>query len=288
MQSEEGGLDANDGLLYYFSGDGGNTWSAPMVAFADDIGSTAVPFAISIPVAYRTNEFRIRYEVLGFDEPGQFCYIDDIIIGHDTENADMKCLFAIDPGDGWRWVYHENGTPTYQLAKPGINENDKKVSAYGYDLLDTDPGGDEDWYYASVANVTDLVKANFDPATDPSPIKFKVSNVYAHEGDTSQMTFAGWSLVLIYQSPQTLDHKIYVYDPTSLGVFYVDNYPAIGADECEHGVDYGDEDCLVEWFDIDGNGIYQCNPDIDGDCEFVDKENLQYGPEVEFTLGGFL
>ena len=53
---EEGSLESSDALKFQFSGDGGNTWSSMITAFANDIGSTPEYFSYTVPDEYMTGE----------------------------------------------------------------------------------------------------------------------------------------------------------------------------------------------------------------------------------------
>ena len=83
--------------------------------------------------------------------------------------------------------------------------------------------------YSCRADVTSLVReytvVDAGMATEHSPglASYTVGDVEATlGGNTYQMAHAGWSLVMIYTSPQTQGHQLYLYDTFTLADDYTD------------------------------------------------------------------
>jgi hypothetical protein len=83
-QSENGDLEPEDGLDFALSADGGVTWSNNIQAFRDDIGSSMVKYFYMLTNQYLTQNFRIRFQLVGCaDGSGnntETVYIDNIAI----------------------------------------------------------------------------------------------------------------------------------------------------------------------------------------------------------------
>ena len=65
--------DSADGLDFAFSADGGTTWSNNIQAFRGDIGGSAVNFSYTIPYQYLSNNFKMRFYLVGFSGSGEYC-----------------------------------------------------------------------------------------------------------------------------------------------------------------------------------------------------------------------
>ena len=196
-------LEPGDCLKYAFSGDGGGSWSEDFVAFCDDDPSSS--FSLTIPDEYVTNNFKIRF-FLDFDETNEYCYIDDISIsvsaGSPVEDAKVN-----------RVIFNGNQITTNQWQ---VKENVDQ------------PGT---WSYSCFYDATDIVTAELDPDTKSGV--FTLGHVLEGEGydlyptgttgyplgtpalstqTRYEWAYAGWSLVIIYSSPETKGHQLYLYD----------------------------------------------------------------------------
>jgi hypothetical protein len=215
-QWENGDLENTDRLYFAFSGDKGNTWSANILAFQDDIGSSRKTFKYEVPVEYRTGQFLLRFYIMGFQDtgPDEEACLDNIqvIVESPAVCADTSATFYIDGEQ----VYFEDGVPT---KGTGTLEEDT------CQIMPNITGGKPNGYsYSSKKNVTELVKAfsakSPNPATNhPGNGTYTVGDVYATSTANNEWAYAGWSLVIIYSSAETKGHQLYLYDTFS----YCDN-----------------------------------------------------------------
>jgi hypothetical protein len=198
-------LEPGDCLKYAFSGDGGTTWSGWDTAFCNDNPSSS--FSDTIPDVYLTNRFKMRF-LLGFDETNEYCYIDDITIsvsaGSSVEDAKVN-----------RVMFNGNQITTSQWQVEPT----------------PDSGAPDSWCYSCFYDATQIVRAALDPDTKSGTftlghvLEGSGYNLYP-SGTTGyplstpalstalqyQWTYAGWSLVIIYSSPETQGHQLYLFD----------------------------------------------------------------------------
>jgi hypothetical protein len=209
-QSESGSLLSSDGLQFQFSGDGGTTWSTTVyTAFTDD--NPNVVFTQSIPSQYITDSFKLRFYLLGFGS-SKYCYIDDIKIYSTGQAADTTAFLMID------------GHQVSFNATTGLPQKDVVVDLQA-DRAYVDPNTLGGYSFACVRDVTALIR-NFGtkgPNNNyPGNDTYKVGGVSAdpaplsHPGTQYQLAYAGWSLVIIYSSAETLGHQLYLYDTNFL------------------------------------------------------------------------
>jgi hypothetical protein len=223
QQSRGGDLEDGDRLYFALSADGGSTWSADIEAFRNDISAST--FHYTIPDAYLTNNFRMRFYLYGFSERSflstEYCYIDNIeisVVQPLVENAKVN-----------------------RVSFNGIN-----VTADPDDCqveLTTDSGARDSWSYSCFYDVTNLelgegasVKALIEEemrSSGSGSLTFTLGHVLEGNsyslypsGKTSyplatpalstsmqyQWTYAGWSLIVIYSSPETKGHQLYLFD----------------------------------------------------------------------------
>jgi len=103
---------------------------------------------------------------------------------------------------------------------PGVPGDSDKVDYYSFTLYDSD--GIPTPYYTGYPLGT--------PATK-SPNEWDYGGRY-------HASYAGWSLIVIYSSPETKGHQLYLYDIANPGFMFVESFPG---------------------------GAYGSNPDFDGD-----------------------
>jgi hypothetical protein len=202
---DDGRLEYNDCLKYAFSSDGGGTWSGWNEVFCDDTyGGTAT---VPIPEEYLTANFKIKFMITDFDDGGmggtEYCYLDNIEITAKIEEetvADTEVRFEID-GEQVYLAEDVNGDLTIPTQGTGnIFANQVRVVA------NEDTAEDNDYSYCCRTDVTTLVQAY----ADHGNATYTVGDV---EGTLdSQWSYAGWSLVIIYYSPETQRHYLYMSD----------------------------------------------------------------------------
>ncbi len=108
----ESNIASGDGLNFELSADGGTTWSSPIKAFdysdlaAGKISTSAKTFTYSFSTStYLTNNFKIRFSLVGFSASNHYCYIDNIYVNvpAPTYSSADKLQFALSNDDGATW-----------------------------------------------------------------------------------------------------------------------------------------------------------------------------------------
>lgn len=207
---------ATDGLD--FSIYDGTQWSTSMQAFRGDIGSSADSFSYEIPERYLTSNFKIKFELVGFTSAGQYANIYNIRIN--AMEPDESVLFQIDAGSGPVTVYLDAGAD-------GIVGNDDDQPYTGATELvasrsqvvqnfasGTTPHG---FSYCSYRDVTKLVQQYSTPPVAPATNypgygTYWVGNIYSAPSFNEEWAYACWSLIIVYESTDTLGHQLYLYD----------------------------------------------------------------------------
>ena len=199
-QDESGYLEDNDRLYFAFSADGGNTWSDDIEAFRDD--NPPADFSYTIPDEYLTADFKMRFYLYSFEGSGEYCYLDEIIIyKRALPAADNTAIFKIDGTQ----VYFNGATPT-QGAGELVADESQVIDNMHY-------GNPHGYSYSSFKDVTELVRtfsAEGDDGKYPGNGTYTVGGVDADIED--EWSYAGWSLIIIYTSPETEGHQLYLYD----------------------------------------------------------------------------
>jgi hypothetical protein len=227
-QAEDGTLGQDDRLYYAFSGDGGNTWSADYEAFRDDDPPSS--FSNTIPGQYLTSSFKMRFYLHGFNEGGwpsqtAYCYIDNI------EISMLQSL--VESAKVNRVMFGTTGNMTQITSNQWQIESTPDA---GEQLAST--GGENSWSYSCYYDATDIVRAHLDPGTKSGT--FTLGHVLEGNGYTLypsgttgyplatpavktlwyypyypsqyEWTYAGWSLIIIYSTPETEGHQLYLFD----------------------------------------------------------------------------
>lgn len=216
-QWEEGNLEPEDCLYLIYDGDGdltdgGEKWE---VAFCGDdpIGHVTIP----ISDEHWTEDFTMGFYLDGFAEKGskgkgtEYCYIDNIVIQYESDGgtglyeADISVIFAIDDEQVY---FDKKGLP-----KKGFDEivADEVQILPNYDG-DGDPHG---FSYSCSKDVTALLQefsavGDVEKGNHPGNGTYTVGGVNADTGD--EWSYAGWSLIIIYESPDTEGRQLYLYD----------------------------------------------------------------------------
>jgi hypothetical protein len=199
-QHESGTLESDDGLDFAFSADGGTNWSTYYQAFRDDIGSSDVEFQYIIPTQYLTASFKMRFRINSFSGSSEYCYIDDIAIV--AMPPDTSVNFKI---DGQQVYFDGDGAP--QRGAQPINGSRSQVIP--------NASGINGFSYSCYKYVTDLVRTfsakEPDPALNhPGNGTYTLGGVSGNTG--TELSYAGWSLIIIYSSAATEGHQLYLYD----------------------------------------------------------------------------
>jgi hypothetical protein len=206
-----------DCLYFAFSNDDGVTWSdggnptAGVKAFEGNIGTSYVHYKYTIPTQYLAENFKIRFYLYGFSDDGEYCYIDNIKITTTTLLADTSAIFKI---DGDQVYYDSNGLPQKGDHEIIADPSNPKFKDRVQTMLNE---GGPDYSYSCRKDVTELVKTFSEKAPDPATnhpgnAAYTVGGVKATWDQNNEWAYAGWSLVIIYSSPETTGHQLYLYD----------------------------------------------------------------------------
>jgi hypothetical protein len=191
-------VDYSDCLKFAFSGNGGSSWSGYTTAFCGN--NPASSYSYTIPEAYLTDDFRLRFYLENFSSSYEYVYIDDITI-YETSGEDWADTTAIFKIDSTQVCFDEYGVP---------QEDDGEITASKWSVLENESG---EYSYSCFADVTELVLAfgtEGDDGNHPGNGTYTVGDVY---GDTdSEWSYAAWSLIIIYSSAETRGHQLYLYD----------------------------------------------------------------------------
>jgi hypothetical protein len=213
-QTKSGTLSSGDALYYaLYNG----SWSANFVAFQGNSTPTN-PFSVPIPQDYLKDNFKMRFYFNLGTSTSKYVYVDNIqITTQSAVEADTSVLFEID-GDQVYFAEDEYGN----LNVPTIGS--QKINAERSQMLENQ---ENEYSYACFKDVTGLVQA----FADHGNATYTVGDVTAETGN--QWSYAAWSLIIVYSSPDTKGHQLYIYGISEGDFIYVDNngtleYPISG------------------------------------------------------------
>jgi hypothetical protein len=200
-QDESGTLSSNDTLYYAFSSDNGTTWSPDYEAFSND--NPASPFNLSIPNEYVTSHFKVRF-FFNFDSSSKYVYLDDIKV--EFMPVDTQITFKIN-----------NQQVYFNGSEPADGPNPLTAGRF-YAMRNNLSSSHHGFSYDCVRDVSALVKKY--PVVPGEPhhtgnATYTIDNVSAdtsNGGSSSEIAFAAWSLIIIYGSPESAGHYIYLRD----------------------------------------------------------------------------
>jgi hypothetical protein len=190
-------IESEDCFQYALHNSSG--WGSWNTVWCNDyqIGTSPKTFTITVPNDYLTSDFKIKFQITGFSDRNEYCYFDNFTISVESDTiADTSVIFKI---NGTQVCFDEFGNPI-----TGFEE----ITADQYQVRENyDPyGGPEGFSYSCKKDVTELLKefANQGNGT------YTVGGVYGDTG--SQWSYAGWSLVIVYESTETKRHQLYLFD----------------------------------------------------------------------------
>jgi hypothetical protein len=194
-QTKSGTLLPGDAFYYAFY-NSITGWSANFVAFQGNSTPTN-PFSVPIPQEYLTSNFKMQF-YFNFTGSSKYVYVDNIRISLQSETiADTEIRFEID-GEQVYLADDEYGNPTVPTI--GYQE----ITADKSQVLEN--AGSGGYSYSCKKDVTALVQE----FTEQGNATYTVGLV---DGTVnSQWSYAGWSLIIIYSSPETQRHQLYLYD----------------------------------------------------------------------------
>jgi hypothetical protein len=218
-QSEDGAnLSSSDGVRFSVGNDSG--WGTWQNAFHNDNPTNPLsPY--TIPAIYVTSGFKIRFFLDDMAGSGENAYIDNIVITVNDMGVNRVIFNGVEVTADEQ-QYKENtsqgnptGTYSYScsydatdLVKQMISEGDlypNGVGTYTVGHVLEPREGDLGFsfnLYSSQNPGGSAVGATGYPLAIPS----------GQAGSYGQFTYAAWSLILIYTSPDTEGHQIYLYD----------------------------------------------------------------------------
>jgi len=203
-QDESSSLSATDGLTFQISNDNGTNWSDPITAFYDDITMpdySEAYFYYIIPEEYLTANFKLKFHLEGFAD--DYCYLDDIAVAQITATVDTTAFLKINDVQ----VYLDgNGDP-----QQGVQDLTATTSsAIAFEKPD-------EYAYACYLDITKLVQEYSEEVEDEwggechtGNAKYTVGGIDADTGE--YRSYAGWSIIIVYSSPETAGHQLYLYD----------------------------------------------------------------------------
>jgi hypothetical protein len=215
------------GSLYFqVSNNGGTTWNSAIQSLTGNnpppAGGTWMPtYSYTIPNTYLTSQFRIKFYLSGVAGANDWAFIDNLLITDSsvTAHEDRNIKFTIQRNDG-----------SYAPVTTRLSANPATDMVWSDHCIS---GGttQDGWYYACRVDVTDLVKNNTDGVNILVTPKiygngkstYTVGDVYTDNkcvmtpGELCTSSYAGWSLLIVYSSPDTTGHQLYLYEnPTSV------------------------------------------------------------------------
>jgi hypothetical protein len=183
--------DATNGDALQYQLFNGTSWSPLYTAFDGNIGTTHRPYYFILEDQYLNNSFKIRFYLHGFANSNEYCRIDDV---HICSVIDSSVTFKIDNPD-------TPGNPDYSGSLSALDR---------YVLENADVG---EYSYACVQRVKTLLSAYSVNGTEENPTGNGIYTVGGASGDVGEhWSYAAWSLIIVYSSPETAGHQIYLFD----------------------------------------------------------------------------
>lgn len=209
-QNKSGSLESAgataDTLYFSFSADNGTAWSENILAFTGNISNST--FNYTVPITYFTSGFKIRFYLSGFAESGEYAYLDNFAVKTVGGIPDNSVSFKIDGVPVW---FASNGTA--QNGTAGAED----IVAASMQAFSNDLGG---FSFLCSKEVTNLIKtftANGTGINHPGNALYTVGGVNAtpaidNGGTRYYLAYAGWSLIIVYNSEATKGQSLYFYD----------------------------------------------------------------------------
>jgi hypothetical protein len=205
-----GNLDPDDALYFAFSNDGGASWGDDIEAYHGNppTGNNR-HYWYPVPADYLSSAFKMRY-YFNLDNTSEYVQIDDFKVIY--MEPDTEIVFKIDTDQ----VYFDGSTPS--------SGSSPLVASRYYTMFNDMNGVPEGYSYACVRDVTALLQkypenpgeehhtGNALYTVDEVMANTNNANNEFHYGELSNFAYAGWSLIVVYASPATAGHYIYIRD----------------------------------------------------------------------------
>ncbi|ADJ26517.1 hypothetical protein Dehly_1225 [Dehalogenimonas lykanthroporepellens BL-DC-9] len=260
-------LGSGETLILSFSGDGGSNWGGE-VEVADSSSSPGF-VSVLIPDAFKTNNFKMRFKITAGSSINDYVYLDNIAISGPT----LKYPTNGDPSAVSHLVEETAKVNRVNFGTTGGNT--QTITADTYQVLPNqygivDPDFISTWSYIAMAEITDEVNnwilagdtASNGAATytlghiiatnaeDPSysfnfygggSTGYPLGTPALNTSDLPyQYSYAGWSMIIIYSSPETKSRQLWLYDIATPGFTFSEAWEPSGITDPD--------------FDGDGNG----------------------------------
>jgi hypothetical protein len=243
-QNTNNTLESTDRFYYGFSTNGGLIWTY-YEAFSNDVnGNFSVPE--NIINQYLKDNLQIRFRH-NFNESNDYVNIDNIMIAvlDDPVIAKKvnKVIFSAENS-----VTHIGDTVQITADQWAIQDNPgASVDAWSYSCFKDVTGfvnqlilegkleanGSGLYKVGHVIDTSGTTPYNLRSSTSPYSIIDSTDYPLSIPAPTSspnskyQWTYAGWSLVIIYSSPDTLGHQLYLFDLRNDNFRYVESYTTL-------------------------------------------------------------
>jgi hypothetical protein len=181
-----------DALQFQFSKNNGASWGPLITAFEDDLDAATAYYYI-VPESYLTSTFKVRFYLKGFTSADENCYIDDFHIG---DVADRNISFSI-------------GNPLAPAYSGTFTADEFKI------LGDFSVG---EYSYSCKKNVSSLVNEYCLKGSGGNPTGNGQYTVGGADADTgTYWAYCGWSMIIVYSSPQTAGRQLFLFDRFAFG-----------------------------------------------------------------------
>jgi hypothetical protein len=210
---------STDGVTISISKDGGSNYTDLKTFCANntaDVSTTSATTSVALPSNYLNdaslNNFKIQFTLNGFNGAGEYYYLDNIRITAVQTSKFNQVFFKI---DGHQVYFDGQGVPQ--------KDGSTKITSDKTETIINSTSGTRGYSYSCYKDVTALVSTFSQKAADPNTnhpgnATYMVGNVDAalgvdgNDNYGDQLAHAGWSLIIIYSSPDTQGHQLYLYD----------------------------------------------------------------------------
>jgi hypothetical protein len=213
---------ANDSLQIALSKDG-TTWSQYFKAF-DGLKASTSPwdhasiYQYDIPRDYLTNNFKFKLQINGFGGLGQYLGIDNIKVNIMQPDSGIPFKIKVGSGSDQQVYFDSSGNPAVGTTELTSSRTQAILAYYNNSSSSESPSA-AGYAYGCYRDVTALVKAYAEQPVDPATnyngqATYTVVNSSTnHIGDlNTALSYAGFSIVLIFSSPETQSHQLYLFD----------------------------------------------------------------------------
>jgi hypothetical protein len=168
------------------------------------------PFSYVIPSELRKAGFKMRFYYT-FTESSKTIHVDNVHLDYQPLSVGNTAYLKI---DGHR-VYFDPTTGT-GIGEDTTGTGTQVLTSTNIQTIPSQP--DSGTWYSAKMDVTKLVQAFSltspvpEATNHPGNATYTVGGVNATYGSSSEIAYAGWSLVIVYTSPETSGHQLYLYD----------------------------------------------------------------------------